>query len=111
MKPETYNFIMQVFELARLIPEGRVTTYGAIARALGSAKSARLVGTAMIHSHDPIYKVPAHRVVNGSGLLTGKFHFADPDQMQRLLEAEGIIIKDNQVQSFKQLFWNPLTEL
>ncbi|ATP55359.1 cysteine methyltransferase [Pedobacter ginsengisoli] len=107
MKPETYSFIMQVFDLARLIPEGRVTTYGTIARALGSAKSARLVGKAMNHSHGTIYKVPAHRVVNGSGLLTGKFHLTDPDQMQSLLEAEGITVKDNQVQYFKKVFCPP----
>ena len=111
MKPETYNFIMQVFEIARLVPKGRVTTYGAIAKALGAAKSSRLVGTAMNHSHDPIYKVPAHRVVNGHGLLTGKFHFAYPEQMQELLEREGVKVSEDRVQDFKMLFWDPLKEI
>src|SRR5690606_2396961 len=81
MQNKTENFFQQVFEIARLVPKGRVTTYSAIAKALGTAKSARLVGTAMNHSHDPDLKIPAHRVVNSKGLLTGKFHFAYPEQM------------------------------
>jgi methylated-DNA-protein-cysteine methyltransferase-like protein len=105
------SFYDQVFELVRLIPKGRVTSYGAIARSLGSGGSARMVGYAMNNAglaHPPI---PAHRVVNSSGLLTGKFHFGTPDLMQELLENEGIIIKNDKVQQFKDLFWDPLTEL
>lgn len=79
MSADLYN---QIYEIVRVVPKGRVTTYGAIAKAIGSAKSARLVGSAMNHSHNPVYNVPAHRVVNGNGLLTGKFHFAYPEQMQ-----------------------------
>lgn len=105
------TFYEQVYEIVRLIPKGRVTTYGAIAKALGAARSSRMVGTAMIHAHDPRLNVPAHRVVNRNGLLTGKHHYDTPTQMQELLEAEGIIISDNQVQNFKTQFWNPLTEI
>ncbi len=111
MKPETQNFFQQVFEIARLVPYGRVTTYSAIAKSLGTAKSARLVGTAMNQSHDPALKVPAHRVVNSKGLLTGKFHFAHPEQMQELLEGEGITVTNDQIQNFNKVFWDPLQEL
>jgi methylated-DNA-protein-cysteine methyltransferase related protein len=105
------SFYDQVFELVRLIPEGRVTSYGAIAKSLGSGGSARMVGYAMANApltHPPI---PAHRVVNSSGLLTGKFHFATPDLMQELLEQEGVNVKNDKVQNFKTLFWDPLIEL
>ncbi|WP_048907712.1 MGMT family protein [Pedobacter sp. V48] len=105
------TFYEQVYEIARLIPKGRITTYGAIAKALGLAKSSRMVGTAMLHAHDPRLSVPAHRVVNRIGLLTGKHHYDTPTQMQELLEAEGIAIKDHQVQNFKELFWDPLIDL
>ena len=105
------NFYEQVYEIARLIPKGRVTTYGAIAKALGSAKSSRMVGTAMIHSHDPRLAVPAHRVVNRSGLLTGKQHYHTPTRMQELLEDEGIEIENDSVRDFKGVFWDPLSEL
>lgn len=105
------SFLDQVYEIARLIPKGRVSTYGAIAKALGVAKSSRMVGTAMMYAHDPRLKVPAHRVVNSNGLLTGKHHYDTPTKMQELLEAEGIRIVNNQVQNFKTLFWDPLTEI
>ncbi|MFP5079341.1 MGMT family protein [Pedobacter sp. JCM 36344] len=105
------SFYDQVFELVRLIPEGRVTSYGAIARSLGSGGSARMVGYAMSNaglSHPP---VPAHRVVNSTGLLTGKFHFSPPEQMEELLQAEGIIVVDNKIKNFKVVFWDPMLEL
>jgi methylated-DNA-protein-cysteine methyltransferase-like protein len=105
------SFYEQVYEIARLIPKGRVTTYGAIAKALGAAKSSRMVGTAMIHAHDPRLKVPAHRVVNRNGLLTGKHHYDTPTQMQELLAADGIRVMDDQVQDFEKVYWDPLTEL
>jgi methylated-DNA-protein-cysteine methyltransferase-like protein len=105
------DFYEQVYELARLVPKGRITTYGAIAKALGSARSSRLVGTAMVHAHDPRLKVPAHRVVNRNGLLTGKHHYNTPTQMQELLESEGVVVIENQVQNFKTVFWDPLTEI
>jgi methylated-DNA-protein-cysteine methyltransferase related protein len=104
------NFFADVYDLVRLIPTGRVTSYGAIAKYLGAAKSSRMVGWAMNNAH-ALPDVPAHRVVNRSGFLTGKVHFATPNTMQELLEKEGINIKDNQVQNFEQVFWNPIDEL
>lgn len=101
----------QVYEIVRLIPFGRVTTYGAIAKALGAGKSSRLVGIAMNNSHYIIPPLPAHRVVNRNGLLTGKHHFTKDLSMQQLLESEGIIVKDDQVQNFSSLLWDPLVEL
>ena len=105
------SFFEAVYSIVRLVPKGRVTTYGAIAEALGTRSSARMVGWAMNGSHRVRPKVPAHRVVNRQGLLTGKAHFEDPNQMQSLLEKEKIVVKDNQVQDFQKLFWNPVTEL
>lgn len=105
------SFYDQVYEIARLIPRGRVTTYGAIAMALGAARSSRMVGTAMIHAHHPQLNVPAHRVVNRSGLLTGKHHYNTPTQMQELLESEGIVVKNDQVQNFSLVFWDPLVHI
>lgn len=105
------SFYDQVFELARLIPKGRVTSYGAIAKALGAGGSARMVGYAMANAGAFKPPVPAHRVVNSAGLLTGKFHFKTPDLMQKLLEKEGIVVKEDKVQNFKQVFWDPLQEL
>ncbi len=105
------SFYDQVFELVRLVPEGRVTSYGAIARSLGAGGSARMVGYAMAHAGKAHPPVPAQRVVNSSGLLTGKFHFETPERMQELLEAEGIVVKNNKVQNFKAVFWDPLMEL
>lgn len=104
------NFFDKVYEVAKLIPFGRVTSYGAIAKYLGAAKSARMVGWAMNASHTND-TIPAHRVVNRNGLLTGKFHFDGTNLMQQLLESEGISIKENQVQNFDQLFWDPFKEL
>ena len=105
------DFYHQVYEIVRLIPFGRVTSYGAIAKALGSGKSSRLVGIAMNYSHNIVPLVPAHRVVNRNGLLTGKHHFTGEKSMQQLIEAEGLTIVDDQVQEFKEVFWDPLIEL
>lgn len=106
----TLNFFEQVYAIVRLIPYGRVTSYGAIARALGSAQSSRMVGWAMNALHGSP-DVPAHRVVNRNGLLTGKHSFGEPDAMQNMLEQEGVKVKNNKVVEFKQLFWDPITEL
>ena len=100
-----------IFEIVRSIPKGRVTSYGAIAESIGLRSGARLVGYAMNLSHNVKPNIPAHRVVNSSGLLTGKFHFSPPEKMQRLLEKEGILVKNDKVVSFKNIFWNPKTEL
>lgn len=110
MKPETLSFFDKVYEVAKQIPEGRVTSYGAIAKYLAAPRSSRMVGYAMNASHlkDDI---PAHRVVNRNGLLTGKFHFEGTNVMQQLLENEGIPVVDNQIQSFNQYFWDPSEEL
>ena len=109
MQLKTLNFFDKVYEVAKLIPYGRVTSYGAIAAYLGAAKSARMVGYAMNGSVSK--DVPAHRVVNRKGLLTGKQHFEGTNLMQQLLESEGVTVIDNQVQDFEKLFWNPLKEL
>ncbi len=99
-----------VYQVVRLVPYGRVTTYGAIAKYLGSAQSSRMVGWAMNSSHLHDEPVPAHRVVNRNGLLTGKLHFGG-DNMQRSLEAEGIVVKKDKVVDFEKLFWDPNLEL
>lgn len=109
MKPETLSFFERVYEVVRLIPYGKVTSYGAIAKYLGAARSSRLVGYAMNASHNK--EVPAHRVVNRNGLLTGKHHFEGSNLMQQLLESEGLIIRENQIQNFKENFWDPTSEL
>ena len=105
------NFFERVYKIARLIPFGRVTSYGAIAAYLGAAKSARMVGWAMNNSHNQKDEVPAHRVVNRKGLLTGKHHFKGTNLMQQLLENEGIVIVENQIQQFEKIFWSPVEEL
>lgn len=105
------SFYEQVYEIARLIPKGRVTSYGAIAKSLGAGKSSRLVGYAMSNAHGMQPPIPAHRVVNSKGLLTGKFHFATPDLMQQLLENEGVVVENDQVKDFKTRFWDPAQEL
>jgi methylated-DNA-protein-cysteine methyltransferase-like protein len=105
------SFYDQVFEIARLVPKGRVTSYGAIAKALGAGGSARMVGYAMSNAGIASQKVPAHRVVNSSGLLTGKFHFSPPELMQQLLEQEGIIVVNDKIKNFNQVFWDPLLEI
>ena len=107
---ESLNFFEKVYEVAKIIPFGRVTSYGAIATYLGAARSARMVGWAMNASHNNT-EIPAHRVVNRKGLLTGKHHFDGTNLMQQLLENEGVIIKDNQIQNFDKLFWDPSKEL
>lgn len=96
--------------MVRLIPKGRVTSYGAIARYLGAAKSSRMVGWALNKSHN-LEAIPAQRVVNRNGMLTGKHHFGGTTAMQQLLEAEGVTVKDNQVKDFQKIFWDPHLEL
>jgi methylated-DNA-protein-cysteine methyltransferase-like protein len=102
------NFYDKVYKIARLVPFGRVTSYGAIAAYLGAARSARMVGWAMNNSHNQTQEVPAHRVVNRKGLLTGKHHFDGTNLMQQLLENEGIVVVENQIQNFEKVFWNPI---
>ena len=109
MKPETLNFFDKVYKVAKQIPYGRVTNYGAIANYLGATRSARMVGYAMNGSHAK--DVPAHRVVNRKGLLTGKHHFEGTNLMQQLLESEGVVVVDNQIQNFEKVYWDPLKEL
>jgi len=111
MESKNFSFFTSVYEVVRLIPPGRVTTYGAIARFLGSGKSARMVGWAMNASFGVLPLVPAQRVVNASGLLTGKFHFGPGDEMKNLLEAEGVKILDDAVVDFQKLFWDPVALL
>lgn len=103
---DSQNFYERVYEVARQIPLGRVTSYGAIARAIGAAKSARMVGYALQNSPQD---VPAHRVLNRKGILTGKHHFPGTNLMQQLLENEGLTIINNQVQDFEAYFWDPMT--
>jgi len=104
------GFFQRVYEVCRKIPEGRVTSYGAIAKYLGAARSARMVGWAMNSSRN-FEDVPAHRVVNRNGMLTGKSHFGGSDAMQQLLESEGVSVKDLQIQNFQKYFWDPMKEI
>ncbi len=105
------DFFDSVYQVVRLIPKGRVTSYGAIAKYLGSAGSSRIVGYAMNAAHSQKPKVPAHRVVNRNGELTGKHHFATPYQMQELLEKEKIKVKNDKIIDFKNLYWDPTENL
>ncbi len=105
------NFFELVFEVTRQIPWGKVTSYGAIAACLGTKSSARMVGWAMNGAGRVHPKVPAHRVVNRIGMLSGKHHFSPPGMMQNLLKKEGIKVKNDQVQDFKNVFWDPVKEL
>lgn len=105
------SFFEQVYEVARQIPKGRVTSYGAIAACLGTKLSARMVGWAMNGAGRVRPKVPAHRVVNRHGMLSGKHHFGTPDTMEKLLKKEGIKVKDDAVVDFEKLFWDPVGEL
>lgn len=105
------SFFLKVYEVVKLIPWGRVTSYGAIARYLGSAGSARMVGWAMNHSHSSDTPIPAHRVVNRNGVLTGKHHFGSPAVMQQLLENEGVKVVDDRIVDFIAHFWDPSQEL
>lgn len=105
------SFFERVYEVVRLIPKGRVTSYGHIAEFIASKGSARMVGWAMNASHNSNPPVPAHRVVNRNGALTGKIHFNTPDMMQKLLENEGIEVKDDRIIDFKEKLWIPIKEL
>jgi methylated-DNA-protein-cysteine methyltransferase related protein len=104
------SFFEDVYAVVRLIPSGRVTSYGAIAVYLGAKGSARMVGWAMNAAHG-LPDVPAHRVVNSAGLLSGKAHFGTPTLMQELLESEGIVVLENKIKGFQDVFWNPVEEL
>ncbi|MEY4288284.1 MAG: hypothetical protein RLZZ30_372 [Bacteroidota bacterium] len=104
------DFFGLVFEVVKLVPSGRVTSYGAIANYLGATRAARMVGWAMNASHH-LPGIPAHRVVNRNGLLSGKMHFAHPTAMQEALEQEGVIIQDDQIVNFREIFWDPSQEL
>jgi methylated-DNA-protein-cysteine methyltransferase-like protein len=105
------SFFDLVHEVARQIPKGRVTSYGAIAACLGTRGSSRMVGWAMMAVPNAKRPVPAHRVVNRNGLLTGRHHYTPPEKMQQLLEKDGVKVKDNQVVDFARLFWDPSKEL
>jgi methylated-DNA-protein-cysteine methyltransferase-like protein len=105
------DFFEKVYEVVKLIPPGRVTSYGAIAKYLGTGGAARMVGWAMNASHSHPEFVPAHRVVNRTGLLTGKHHFDTPGAMQELLENEGVKVENDQIIDFKTHFWDPMKEL
>ncbi|MEM6523827.1 MAG: MGMT family protein [Bacteroidota bacterium] len=107
---DKYSFFQNVFDVAKLIPKGRVTSYGAIAQYLGAKGSSRMVGWAM-NASIPEENIPAHRVVNRVGVLTGKHHFATPTLMQELLEAEGITVKNDKVVNFGKVFWDPSEHL
>ncbi|PLX17065.1 MAG: cysteine methyltransferase [Marinilabiliales bacterium] len=113
MKNQKKNsgFFNQVYDVARQIPFGRVTSYGAIAKYLGTSQSARVVGWAMNDSHQSTEYIPAHRVVNRKGLLTGKHHFGNSNTMKQLLENEGIKVEDDQIINFEKYFWDPSREL
>lgn len=105
------DFFEQVYQVVRLVPYGKATSYGAIAKYLGSARSSRMVGWAMNNAHNQLNPVPAHRVVNRNGQLTGRFHFATSTQMQELLEAEGIKVLGDCIVDFRKVFWDPEQEL
>lgn len=110
-KKKEYNFFEDVYDVVRQVPKGRATSYGAIANYLGTKMSARMVGWAMNAAHDAKPKVPAHRVVNRNGMLSGKAHFATPTQMEELLKKEKIIVKDDKIQDFEKVFWDPALNL
>ncbi len=107
----TEHFFEKVYNVTRMIPFGCVTSYGAIARYLGTGRSARMVGWALNASHSSKHFVPAHRVLNRNGLLTGKYHFGGPTVMEQLLRNEGIIVEDDRVVNWKEKFWDPAKEL
>jgi methylated-DNA-protein-cysteine methyltransferase related protein len=108
---KNYSFFQDVWDIVRQVPKGRVTTYGAIAAYLGAKSSARMVGWAMNACFAVQPKVPAQRVVNRNGMLSGKAHFATPDLMQELLQKEGIHVENDKIINFNEIFWNPITEL
>ena len=109
--PKTYSFFEDVYEVVRQVPKGRVTTYGAVASYLGTKLSARMVGWAMNGAHQVKPKVPAQRVVNRNGMLSGKAHFGSPTKMEELLAKDGVEVKDDTVVNFKKLFWDPTEHL
>ena len=109
--PKEYSFFEDVFDVVRQIPKGRVSSYGAIANYLGTKLSARMVGWAMNASHSAAIKVPAQRVVNRNGMLTGKAHFATPTLMEELLKKDGVEVKNETVVDFKKRFWDPAKEI
>ena len=111
VQPEKENIYDIIYQIVRSVPKGRVTTYGAVAAAVGARSGARVVGYAMNSCFGVKPKVPAHRVVNRKGQLTGRFHFATPTLMQEMLEKEGIKIEDDTVVNFEKRFWDPLKEL
>jgi methylated-DNA-protein-cysteine methyltransferase-like protein len=111
LSEQNKDFFEKVYAVVKQIPEGRVTSYGLIARYLGMARSSRMVGWAMNASHSLSEPIPAHRVVNRVGVLTGKFHFGSPDEMKNRLEAEGVKIVDDQILNFDQHLWDPSREL
>ena len=106
-----HSFFQDVWDVARQIPKGRVTSYGAIANYIGTKMSARMVGWAMAACPDTKPRIPAQRVVNRNGMLSGKMHFSTPDLMQQLLEKDGVKVKDDKVQDFEKRFWDPAKEL
>ena len=108
---QQYSFFEDVYAVVRQIPKGRVTSYGAIANYLGTKLSARMVGWAMNGAHDVKPKVPAHRVVNRNGMLTGKAHFGTPTLMKELLNKEKIKVEKDTVMDFEKIFWDPYIEL
>ncbi|MGW8121577.1 MGMT family protein [Roseivirga echinicomitans] len=110
MAKDHSNFFNNVYEVVKLIPAGRVTSYGAIAQYLGTKSGARMVGWAMNAAHG-LSDVPAHRVVNRAGVLTGRHHFQTPSLMQERLEAEGIIVKEDKIEDFEKRYWEPIKEL
>lgn len=106
--PDNELFFDKVYNVVRQIPYGKVTSYGAIARSIGSPQASRMVGWAMNNSHNILPFVPAHRVVNRNGMLTGKVHFGEPETMANLLKSEGIIVEDDRIINFQEVFWNPM---
>jgi methylated-DNA-protein-cysteine methyltransferase related protein len=106
-----YSFFQDVYDIVRQIPKGRVTSYGAVAAYLGTKLSARMVGWAMNAAHAAKPKVPAQRVVNRNGILSGKHHFGTPTLMEELLKKDGVAVKNDTVVDFKKIFWDPITEL
>lgn len=106
-----YSFFADVYDVVRQVPKGRVTSYGAIANYLGTKLSARMVGWAMNAAHTATPKVPAQRVVNRNGILSGKAHFKTPTQMEELLKKDGVAVKNDTVVDFKKRFWDPANEL
>jgi len=105
------DFFDLVYQVCREIPEGRVTSYGSIAKYLGAARGARMVGWAMNNAHIQTPFIPAHRVVNRNGQLTGKMHFSNPNEMEKLLNKEGVVVKNDTIQNFTSIFWDPTIEL